>query len=47
MVNLVRYKVKADYGGEHTDLPPCSGREAYFERYVAAFNQVAAALEAE
>ncbi len=47
MVNLVRYKERADYGGEHPDLPPCSGREAYFQRYVPAFNQVVAALQAE
>lgn len=47
MVNLVRYKERADYGGEHTDLPPCSGREAYFQRYVPAFNQVVAALQAK
>ena len=47
MVNLVRYKERADYGGEHPDLPPCSGREAYFQRYVPAFTQVVAVLRLE
>ena len=42
MVNLLRYKERADYG-DRTDVAPCSGREAYFERYVPAFNAVAAA----
>ena len=35
MVNLLRYR-------ERTDDAPCSGREAYFGRYIAAFNQAAA-----
>ena len=39
MVNLLRYRDRADYGGR-TDVTPCSGRQAYFERYVAAFNRV-------
>ena len=47
MINLVRYKEKADYSGEHPELPPCSGQEAYFQRYVPAFNQVVAALQVE
>lgn len=42
MVNLLRYKERADYG-DRTDVAPCSGREAYFQRYVPAFNAVAAA----
>ncbi|HDR9318915.1 DUF1330 domain-containing protein [Burkholderia vietnamiensis] len=41
MVNLVRYRADADYGG-NTKLPACSGREAYFQRYAPAFKQVAA-----
>ncbi len=41
MVNLLRYREQADYGHGST-LPPCSGREAYFQRYVPAFAQVAA-----
>ena len=40
MVNLVRYRDRADYGG-NSPLPPCSGREAYFERYAPAFRKVA------
>lgn len=44
MVNLVRYRATADYDGK-TDLPACTGREAYFQRYAPAFNQVAAGEE--
>ena len=40
MVNLVRYRERADYRGK-SDLPPCSGREAYFQRYAPAFRKVA------
>ena len=40
MVNLVRYRPEATYP-EGFDLPPCSGREAYFHRYAPAFGQVA------
>jgi uncharacterized protein (DUF1330 family) len=40
MVNMVRYRDQADYRG-NSDLPPCSGREAYFQRYAPAFNKVA------
>jgi hypothetical protein len=40
MVNMVRYRDHADYRGE-SELPPCSGREAYFQRYAPAFNKVA------
>ena len=40
MVNLLRYNEHADYGGRG-DFPPCSGREAYFERYVPAFGELA------
>ncbi len=44
MLNLLRYKEQADYGigSEHT---PCSGREAYYQRYVPAFAAIAARLE--
>ncbi len=42
MLNLVRYNERADYGGR-TDLPACSGQEAYLQRYAPAFNAVAAA----
>lgn len=41
MVNLLRYREHADYG-DRTDMPPCSGREAYYQRYVPAFNHVTA-----
>ncbi len=40
MVNLVRYRAQADYG-EQPGIAPCSGREAYLQRYVAAFGKVA------
>lgn len=39
MVNLLRYRDQADYGDQST-AAPCSGREAYFQRYVPAFAQV-------
>lgn len=32
MINLLRYRARADYG-ERTDQMPCSGREAYYQRY--------------
>lgn len=40
MVNLVRYRSEAAYEAV-SPLPPCSGREAYFQRYAPAFNTVA------
>ena len=40
MLNLLRYKERADYG-QRADVTPCSGREAYYQRYVPAFNQLA------
>jgi hypothetical protein len=40
MVNLVRYREQADYGGR-LDLPACSGRDAYFGRYAPAFRKIA------
>ena len=43
MINLVRYREQADYG-ERADAAPCSGREAYLERYVPAFGKVVADL---
>ena len=39
MVNLLRYNAQADYQGG--GFAPCSGREAYFTRYVPAFSEVA------
>lgn len=41
MVNLLRYRSQADYG-PGTDLPTCTGREAYFQRYVPAFHEIVA-----
>jgi len=41
MINLVRYRDQADYRGS-SPLPPCSGREAYLQRYAPAFRKVAA-----
>ena len=40
MLNLLRYRKEADYG-DGTEFAPCSGREAYFTRYIPAFNAVA------
>jgi len=40
MINMVRYRAEADYVGK-TEFPPCSGREAYLQRYAPAFNKVA------
>ena len=40
MVNMVRYRPEATYP-KGIELPPCSGREAYFQRYAPAFGQVA------
>lgn len=40
MVNLIRYRETAAYETP-SGLPPCSGREAYFERYAPAFRRIA------
>ena len=40
MFNLLRYNARAEYGDGST-LPPCSGREAYFGRYVPVFGALA------
>lgn len=34
MINLLRFRDQADYG-DRTEFPPCSGREAYYDRYAA------------
>jgi uncharacterized protein (DUF1330 family) len=44
MVNMVHYREQADYRGK-SELPSCSGREAYFQRYAPAFNKVAAGAD--
>ena len=40
MINLVRYHPQAAYA-DGSGFAPCSGREAYFQRYVPAFAKVA------
>lgn len=40
MVNMVRFRDQALYEAV-SELSPCSGREAYFQRYAPAFNAVA------
>ena len=40
MINLVRYHPQAAYA-DRSGFAPCSGREAYFQRYVPAFAKVA------
>ena len=41
MVNLLRFRAEADYQGD-TSFAACTGQEAYMQRYVPAFAQVAA-----
>ena len=43
MVNLVRYHPQATYE-DQSKFAPCSGQEAYLQRYAPAFNQIAEAL---
>ena len=40
MINLIRYHPQAAYA-DASVFAPCSGREAYFQRYVPAFAKVA------
>ena len=40
MVNLLRCRTQADYG-EHAQVEPCPGREAYYQCYVPALAKVA------
>ena len=42
MLNLLRYNAQARY--DEPGQPPCSGREAYFDRYVPAFAEVTRGL---
>jgi len=44
MLNLLRYRERADYG-DRAGMAPCSGHEAYFQRYASAFNRVPSADE--
>ncbi len=41
MLNLLRYRPQAIYA-DRPDETPCSGREAFHERYVPAFRRLAA-----
>ncbi len=41
MVNLLRFRAQAEYGDD-SPLPRCTGQEAYMQRYVPAFAEVAA-----
>ncbi len=41
MLNLLRFRESAHYAAGF-DAPPCSGREAYYERYIPAFRRIAA-----
>ncbi len=41
MVNLIRFRAQAEYD-DGSSLPPCSGQDAYMQRYVPAFAEVAA-----
>lgn len=38
MINLLRFRDRALYP-QSSDLEPCTGREAYFDRYVPAFGE--------
>ena len=40
MLNLLRYNEQASYPAE-AGFAPCSGREAYFSRYIPAFGALA------
>ncbi|MGO6748008.1 hypothetical protein ACCS93_37320 [Rhizobium ruizarguesonis] len=40
MINMVKYRREAYYE-QDSGLPPCSGREAYLNRYAPAFAEVA------
>jgi hypothetical protein len=46
MLNLLRFREQADYSStdseEHKNLPTCSGREAFHQRYVPAFQKLVA-----
>ncbi|MDQ3712890.1 MAG: hypothetical protein M3388_11830 [Acidobacteriota bacterium] len=46
MLNLLCYREHADYG-DRANAAPCSGREAYFQRYLPAFNKIASSEKIE
>ena len=39
MLNLLRFRAQADYGGR-AGIEPCSGRDAFFKRYSAVVRQI-------
>ena len=41
MINLLRYRRQAEYGAG-VELPPCTGREAYYERYAPVASRLIA-----
>ena len=45
MINLVQFFEEAQYEG--ASEKPCSGREAYMQRYAPAFNEVAGVLKVD
>jgi hypothetical protein len=42
MLNMLRFREQADYG-TRPDIKPCSGRNAYLQHYIPAFNEAAKA----
>lgn len=44
MLNLLRYRDRAHYEG-HPDESPCSGREAYHQRYLPTFRRLAVSTD--
>ena len=41
MLNLLRFRDRARYAPDF-DAPPCSGREAFYERYIPGFRRLMA-----
>ena len=41
MLNLLRFKPEATYSEEHKNLATCTGRDAYFKRYIPVFMELA------
>ena len=41
MLNMLRFREQADYGNR-TEFAPCSGREAYLQRYAPVVRQIMA-----
>jgi hypothetical protein len=47
MLNLLRFKQVATYGESGEYFEPCTGREAYFNRYIPIFVEMAGAINKE